>query len=260
RDPSGDDFFYFEADGYFNNPDFYPEGASIQERFSRYFPGTEINSYEAQNKLAPSIHGQRGNSRFPDTEDLNSNSAIDLTNAYFQYELPISRAVLDSMAAPERVDDYVVTEITPGGGWYQVRIPVRDFTRRGGNIQDFSLIETIRVWAAGFDAPVTVRFATFELVGSQWQKSDAIALEPEGPADTRPNATRLSISRINTDGNADTAQTPRGSVIRQSRVATGVVEDAREQAMVLRVETVMPLKQRAVSKTYSQGLDLLQYS
>lgn len=260
RDPSGDDFFYFEADGYFNNPDFYPEGASIQERFSRYFPGTEINSYEAQNKLAPSIHGQRGNSRFPDTEDLNSNSAIDLTNAYFQYELPISRAVLDSMAAPERVDDYVVTEITPGGGWYQVRIPVRDFTRRVGNIQDFSLIETIRVWATGFDAPVTVRFATFELVGSQWQKSDAIALEREVPADTSRNATRLSISSINNEENPDTYKTPRGTIISQNRLATGVVQDSREQAMVLRVENLMPGKQRAIFKTYNQGLDLLKYS
>ena len=260
HDPSGDDFFYFEADQYFNDPQFYPEGASIQERFSKYFPGTEINSFEAQNKLAPSLHGQRGNSRIPDTEDLNSNSAIDLSNAYYQYELPLSKAVIDSMAAPERVDDYVVTEITEGGGWYQVRIPVRDFTRRVGSIQDFSLIETIRVWATGFDAPVTVRFATMELVGSQWQQSESITLEREVPADTVRNDTRLSISSINNEENTDTYATPRGTIISQNRLATGSVQRAREQAMVLRVENLMPGKQRAIFKTYNQGLDLLKYS
>ncbi len=260
RDPSGDDFFYFEADQYFTDPQYYPNGASIQERFSKYFPGTEINSFEAQNKLAPSLHGQRGNSRTPDTEDLNSNSAPDLSNDYYQYELPLSRAVMDSMAAPEKVDDYVVTEITEGGGWYQVRVPVRDFTRRVGDIQDFSQIETIRLWATGFDGPVTVRFATLELVGSQWQKSERITLEREVPADTARDDTRLSISSINNEENTDTYETPRGTIISQNRLATGSVQNAREQAMVLRVENLMPGKQRAIFKTYNQGMDLLKYS
>ncbi|MEX1055459.1 MAG: cell surface protein SprA, partial [Rhodothermales bacterium] len=104
RDPSGDDFFYFGAD-YFRDPTYFPGGASIQERFLHYFPGMEINSFEAQQKLAPSIHGKRGNSRTPDSEDLNLNSAVDTENSYFQYELPLTLSVLDSLAAPNRVDD-----------------------------------------------------------------------------------------------------------------------------------------------------------
>lgn len=259
-DPSGDDFFYFESDQYFQDPKYYPGGASIQERFTKYFPSTEINSFEAQNKLATSLHGQRGNSRIPDSEDLNSNSDVDLNNSYYQYELPLSKAVIDSMAAPNEVDDYVVTEITEGGGWYQIRIPVRDFTRRVGDIQDFSLIESIRVWATGFDAPVTIRMATFELVGSQWQKSEAITHERELPSDSLLNDTRLSISSINNEENTDTYVTPRGTIISQNRLATGQTQNSREQAMVLRVENLMPGKQRAIYKTYNQGLDLLKYS
>lgn len=98
---------------------------------------------------------RRGNSRIPDTEDLNFNASIDTDNSYFEYEIPLSKAVLDSLARPDREDDYIVGAITNSKGetWYQVRIPVRNYTRRVGNIQDFSLIESIRVWTTGTACP-----------------------------------------------------------------------------------------------------------
>lgn len=259
-DPSGDDFFYFGADEYFENPVYYPSGASVQERFSRYFPGTEINSFEAQNKLAPSLYGKKGNSRLPDTEDLNINSAADIDNSYFQYELPLTPAALDSLSRPERTNDYVVTEIAPGGGWYQIRIPVRDFTRRVGNIQDFSLIESIRVWTTGHDNPVTLRFSTFELVGAQWQKSEAVTFERSLPTDILRDQTRLSVSSINNEENSTTYATPNGTIISQIRTTSGETQNAREQAMALRIENLPPGKQQAIFKTYNQEVDLLKYS
>ncbi len=259
-DPSGDDFFYFGANEYFENPTYYPNGASVQERFSRYFPSTEINSFEAQKDLAPSLYGQRGNSRLPDTEDLNINSAADIDNSYFQYELPLAPAALDSLSRPERTDDYVVTEIAPGGGWYQIRIPVRDFTRQVGNIQDFSLIESIRVWTTGHDNPITLRFPSFELVGAQWQKSEAVTFERSLPTDILRDQTRLSVSSINNEENSTTYATPNGTIISQLRTTSGEQQDAREQAMALRVENLMPGKQQAIFKTYNQEVDLLKYS
>ena len=257
-DPSGDDFFYFGANGYFENPTYYPNGASIQERFSRYFPGTEINSFEAQQELAPSLYGNRGNSRLPDTEDLNLNSAADIDNSYFQYELPLAPAVLDSLARPEHVNDYVVTETN--NGWYQIRIPIRNFSRQVGNIQDFSLIESIRVWTTGHDNPVTLRFPTFELVGAQWQKSDAVSRERNLPGDMQREQTRLSVSSINNEENSNTYAPPNGTIISQVRTATATFQNAREQAMALRVENLMPGKQQAIFKTWQQEIDLLKYS
>ncbi len=257
-DPSGDDFFYFGANGYFENPTYYPNGASVQERFSRYFPGTEINSFEAQKDLAPSLYGKRGNSRLPDTEDLNLNSAADIDNSYFQYELPLSPVVLDSLARPERINDYVVTETNDG--WYQIRIPIRDFSRRVGNIQDFTLIESIRVWTTGHDNPVTLRFPTFELVGAQWQKSEAVSRERDLPGDTQRDQTRLSVSSINNEENTSTYAPPNGTIISQIQTTSAVLQNAREQAMALRVENLMPGKQQAIFKTYQQEVDLLKYS
>ncbi len=266
RDPSGDDYHYFGDDAYFDDPTFFPGGSTFQQRFTRFFPGQELNAFESQRELETraSIEARKGNSQFPDSEDLNANSTVDSDNSYFQYEVPLSRAILDQQAAPTEVDDYVVTEITSEAGertgWYQIRIPVRDFTRTVGSIQDFRQIESIRVWTTGHEAPITVRMASLELVGSQWQKATTIALDEEDPtADPEATDTRISISNVNNEENSGSYLPPNGTIIRQDRLATGTRQDAREQSMVLRVENLYPGDQLAVFKPYNSALDLLKY-
>ncbi len=267
RDPSGDDYHYFLDDGYYTNGQYYPGGASVQQRFSRFFSGSELNSYQGQTKLSDATTAQ-GNSRLPDTEDINLNSAPDTENSYFQYELPLNLAMLDAMAAPEETNDYVINEIaTPSGtgtGWYLVRVPVRDFTRRIGTIQDFTLIESIRMWTTGHERPITLRFATLEFVGSQWRKSDDVSnsyadgeMRPVTDPLTGPN---ISIESVNNEENT-VYEIPNGAIRNRIREAqTASLRDAREQAMVLRVENVGPNQQQAVFHTWSSSMDLLRYS
>ncbi|MCH8960777.1 MAG: cell surface protein SprA, partial [Bacteroidetes bacterium] len=202
----------------------------------------------------------------PDTEDLNLNSTLDTENSYFQYELPLSLTKLDELAAPERTDDYVVEEIKnkgTGTGWYLVRIPVKDFTRRVGSIQDFSLIESIRIWTRGHTTPITMRFATLEFVGSQWRKSITVSeQDAEGamlPLEDPLTGARISIESINHEENS-TYAIPMGTVRTRIREATtGRQRDAREQSMVLRVENLKPGQQQAVFQTYTTPHDLLKY-
>lgn len=263
-DPSADDYHYFGNTQYFESPLFFPEAASFQQHFSRYFAGHELNAFETQTKLASNTSVKRGNSRFPDSEDRNLNSTVDTDNSYFQYEIPLSKSSLDSLAAPENIDDYIVGEIADaegnGTGWYQVRIPVQQYSRRVGDIQDFSLIEFMRIWTTGHEVPITMRFASLELVGSQWQKSDQIAREHDTAFDLASVDTRLTISSINNEENAETYQPPLAAVVSQSRLASGRVQNAREQSLVIRAENLRPGKQRAIFKTQNSGLDLLKYS
>jgi cell surface protein SprA len=269
-DPSGDDYHFYGNNRYFEDTRFYPSslysgGATFQQRMTRYFAGHELNSFEGQTELAENTSVRRGNSRFPDSEDINLNSTVDTENSYFQYSLPLSKAALDSLARPDRVDDFVVGQIKDGDtgretGWYQIRIPIRSFSRRVGSIQDFSKIESIRIWTTGHEVPVTLRFATLELVGSQWQKSEQIKLERELPGEEDARDTRLSISSVNNEENADVYLSPLGTVVSLTRLASGGTQNAREQAMVLRSENLYPGRQRGIFKTYSQGLDFLKYS
>ena len=204
-DPSGDDYHYFGNDQYFLDTNFYSETPTIQQRFSRYFTATELNAFETQNKLATNTSVKRGNSQFPDSEDLNLNSTIDTGNNYFEYEVPLSRAVLDEQGQPDQLDDFVVGQVTDESGnptgWYQVRIPVQKPTRVVGDIQDFSQIESLRIWTTGHTVPATIRFATLELVGSQWRKSDIVDTEllDERFPIVADDDTRLTISSINNE-------------------------------------------------------------
>ncbi len=267
RDPSGDDYHYFLDDGYFADARLYPGGASVQQRFSKFFGGHELNSYEAQTKLADATTA-RGNSRIPDSEDINLNSAPDTDNSYFQYELPLSLATLSALAAPEETHDYVINEIaTPSGagtGWYLVRIPVKDYSRKVGAIQDFTLIESIRVWTTGHSRPITLRFATLEFVGSQWRRSEAVSsLDADGevlPPEDPVTGGRISIESVNNEENT-IYEIPNGAIRNRIREAqTATLRDAREQSMVLRAENIKPNAQQAVFHTWSSPLDLLKYS
>ncbi|TDI77557.1 MAG: cell surface protein SprA, partial [Bacteroidetes bacterium] len=264
-DPSGDDFQYYGNERYFGNTEFFPRPPYLQERFSKYFPSYELNGFETQSELAENTTSPRGNSRYPDSEDQNTNSTIDIDNSYFQYELTLSSIALDSLARPEETNDYVVGEITDengvGNGWYQIRIPVKDFTRKVGSIQDFSQIESIRVWTAGHDVPITMRFASLELVGSQWQESERVLIESDGaggPDEDESN--RLTISSINNEENADVYIPPIGTIIGETRLPTGVIQESREQSLLLRKKMLLPGRQRGIFRTQNTALDLLKYS
>ena len=265
-DPSADDYFHFLDTHFFGNSQYYPGGATIQQRFSRFFAGYELNTFDAQQKLAPGLSGN-GNTRSVDTEDLNQNSSSDTDNSYFQYEVPLNLTTLDQLAQPEEVNDYIINEIagpSGGTGWYLVRIPVKDFTGQVGGIQDFTLIESIRVWTTGHTAPITLRFATLEFVGSQWRTSEAVnetnvedeLLPDEGNSLFGP---QISIESVNNEENTD-YEIPKSAV--RSRIRepqSGTVRDAREQSMVIRVQDLPSDRQLAVFRTYTSAQDLLRY-
>ncbi len=265
-DPSSDDYYYFLNESFFNNNQFFPGGATIQERFTRFFAGHELNTFDAQNKLGADGDNS-GNSRIPDTEDINLNSASDTDNSYFQYEVPLNLATLDELARPENTSDYIINEIesSEGGrtGWYLVRIPVKNFTRRVGGIQDFTLMESIRLWTTGHTSPITIRFATLELVGSQWRASDVVNAtdidgEPIPPEDPLMGA-RISIESINNE-ESPSYEIPKGAVRNRIREPqSGNIVDAREQAMVIRTSNLRANRHLAVYHTYTSPQDLLKY-
>ncbi len=269
-DPSADDYYYFLNNSFFGNNQFFPGGATIQERFTRFFAGHELNSFDAHSKLGPGGGGDAdtGNSRSPDTEDINLNSASDTDNSYFQYEVPLNLGILDEQARPENTNDYVINEIETndgtGTGWYLVRIPIRNFTRRVGAIQDFTLMESIRIWTTGHTSPITVRFATLELVGSQWRTSEVVnTTDPDGnmiPPENPFTGARISIESVNNEENSE-YEIPKGAVRNRIREArSGEIRDVREQAMVIRASDLLPNRHLAVYRTYNSAQDLLRYN
>ncbi len=273
-DPSADDFHSFQEDAFFNDGTLFPGGASLQERFSFLFPGTELNSLEAQRLIAES--GAPGSSRFPDSEDINLNLSPDLAERFFRYEVPLSEGVVDTPCTDGQTVGcnpfYVATifnentsENPSGREWYLMRIPVRtDRKEAVGGIQDFSLIETIRVWTQGHTDAATMRFATLDLVGSQWLKSERVGFDRMPVLTTEPSApagTQSFVATVNTEENPDQYEIPNGAVRSFTRDPTsGRPLPSREQSLVFRVEQLQDEASRAIFKPYTRRLDLTKYS
>ncbi len=123
------------------------------------------------------INGTEGNAqstdigRFPDTEDLNRNGNLDKVNSYFRYRIPLD--------TNSRTNPFIVSKggVDPNykTGWYLYRIPLKDTLTKIGS-PSFSNVESIRLFVNGIDTfglnqnYMRLRFAEFNLVGSQWQK------------------------------------------------------------------------------------------
>jgi len=260
EDPSADDYHNYEDDAYFNE-DVFPNGLPLQQRFSRYYAGHELSGFESQNKLAEDVTVRRGVARTPDGENLEgvSGGQVEVNNNYFQYGIPLDK--LDELAQTEGgVADYVVSKVGRNKDWYKVRIPVRDPTDKVGNIQNFDNIKSIRLWTTGHAAPVTMRFASLELVGSQWRASEAVATQPvERETIMNKGSGEIRVASINREEDP-IYESPDGAVVGQTRTATGSNRKKNEQALLMSVGELGPGQQRGVFKTFGEGIDLLKYS
>lgn len=258
-DPSGDDYHFYGNDRYFEDSDYFPNGPTLQQRFSHYYAGYELNSFAGQNRLAEDVPVRRGLTGTPDTEDLDGTGGnANITNNYYQYAIPLDS--LDQRAGSDGgATDYVVSKVGRNRDWYKVRIPVEEFTDRVGEIRDFTRIQSIRLWTTGHTAPITMRFASFELVGSQWRKSSRVAEQPvengtvidEGDGEVR-------VASINNEEDPN-YEAPVGAIVSLDRTSTGVQQRNREQALSMNIRELEPGRQRGLFKTF-QDLNLLKYS
>jgi len=188
------------------------------------------------------INGTEGNGasesgRFPDTEDLNRNGIVDLLNSYFEYEVD-----LDTTGGAKR------NPLIVGGGvngWYQVRIPLIDYTRRVGE-PSFSVVEFIRVWFTGMDEPVLVRVADFNLVGNYWQEA-------------KKNDSTFSVTTVNLEDNLD-YRSPPGVIRERDRTRPDQQIFANEQSMALVFKDIPDGESRQAFRYFSfRPLDVFNY-
>lgn len=246
QDPSNDDYVYY-AERQVSE-------LKLNKRFHRmlgYHDGNTPESSANSDKTAITLR--------PDTEGLVSASSIQQANSYFQYEIdfnPADRLQLEIGSE----GTYIVDKVTPGTSelrsWYLVRIPLSDFKRKFGDAESFQNISYMRMWMSGYERPFTLRFATFEFIGSQWRKVTELT---ETPA-TQDN---FKISTINIEENASREpfpyRQPDGSIRALNRGAQ-VQALQNEQSLVLTVDDLGPEEIHMVKRVYPGNLNLLNYS
>jgi len=176
-DPSGDDYRFFRGEYWDNNP----SGTSIIERY-KYFNNSEGNSTENFNN-DPLLNGVLSiASPMPNSEDVNNDNTMSEDEKYYQWSIDIHPNMMtvgqnyinDMMTAiPERLPNGT----NPPTKWYQFRIPVKSPEEAIGAINGFNSIRFMRVYMRGFEEPIILRFATFEMVRNTWRSYTQDLLE-----------------------------------------------------------------------------------
>lgn len=66
--------------------------------------------------------------------------------------------------------------------WYLFRVPIKSYTSKVGNINDFNSIRFMRMYLTNFEKPVVLRFATLELARGEWRTYEQNLYNGEAPA------------------------------------------------------------------------------
>ncbi|MGF1670931.1 MAG: cell surface protein SprA [Balneolaceae bacterium] len=243
EDPSNDDYIFYAESQVQNLP--------LHQRFHRLLGFTDGNTPITQGE-------KRAITNRPDTEGLVNPAVVNQTNAYFQYEIDLNPADISSLESGSP-GTFIVDQV-PGSSqqnrWFQVRIPLTEFKRRFGDINDFQNISYVRMWMSGYEKPFTVRFATFEFVGSQWRKDESINTQNDPNAD-------IKVSSVNIEENSNRRpfpyRIPEG-VIRAQNRGTQLQSLQNEQSIALEVENLSGNSIQMVKRVYPGGLNLLNYS
>jgi cell surface protein SprA len=194
-DPSSDHYFYYRSTDYDNAQ------LGTLARY-KYFNGLEGNSPVTSSGYPTS------STTLPSTEDINRDNNLSENEGYYQYRVKINSKDLD----PSQVGNNFINDVISGGGstinstavntkWYQIKIPVKDFEARYGNIEDFKSIRFIRMMVRGFSKPVVLRMAKVELIRGEWKKySYDLASEGEYLGNDDPG-TSFDVSAVNYEEN-----------------------------------------------------------
>ena len=161
NDPAGDNFRHYRGTMQDRLQ------LSILDRY-KYFNGSEGNSLDAEEDKFS------GASRTtPDIEDLNNDNTLNENESYYQYKVSLrpglmevgTNYIVDVREASVRLRNGSNSRVK----WYQFKIPIREYESRIGNIRGFKNIRFMRMFLTGFNEPIFLRFATLELVRSDWR-------------------------------------------------------------------------------------------
>ena len=252
-DPSSDDFKYTLGAEYDTKK------AGLLERYKN-FMGMENNSPVSSNNDA----FPKSNYTTPDNEDLNQDNTLSDLEEYYTYSMDLRPGQL---AVGNK---FIVDAIRPAAGtlppevnpelWYLVRIPVRQFESKVGDINGFKSIRYVRMIMTGFKEPIVLRLSNFRAVGNRWRRYTANLEDARFGEPLEPNLDNYSVSVVNVEENsaASDNKPPYVEPLRRDRDNTSTLpRRLNEQAVQLCVNDLQDGDARAIYKNVS--FDLFNY-
>jgi len=261
-DPSADDYHYYRGTDYDN------QSLGILARYKK-FNGAEGNSLPSG---SPNLWGFNESystqaSTLPNTEDVNHDNTLSETEAYYEYKVKLTaNDIKESNVGKNYITDYhQSTKPTIDGrtrtvDWYQFRIPIAEYTKKIGTIDDFKSIRFIRIYFKNVDKPVICRMAKLELVRDEWRRYNYSLISPGEYIPNDDVNTSFNLAAVNIEENG--SRKPVNYVLppgiqRQQSAATANIIKLNEQSLSLKVCGLKDGDARAAYKTLN--IDVRSY-
>jgi cell surface protein SprA len=238
NDPAGDKYHHFRGSDYDR------EEKSILDRY-KYYNGTEGNSMEGSENYSTASRS------VPDVEDIDLDYTLNETESFFQYKVSLQPDNMEVGVHPYINDMRVVKVSLPNGRedevkWFQFKIPIRQYEKKVGNIQDFKSIRFIRMYMTHFKETTHLRFGTLELVRGDWR-----TYTQNLSVNNLPDEGAINVFSVNIEENGDKEPVnyvlPPG-VTRIVDPDQAQLRQENEQALALRITDLAPSAARAVYK------------
>lgn len=252
-DPAGDDYHYSRGRDYDNLH------LGILDRY-KYINNPEGNSVSSED--SPESY-DISYKRTPDVEDINQDYTLNEYEKYYQYH--ISMRPEDLQVGQNYIVDKRVSSVKLRNGefadatWYQFRIPVDEYEKAFGGINGFTSIRFVRMFLTGFEQPIVLRFATLDLIRSEWRTYEQALPKSDGTLAAGISGS-LNVSSVNIEENGD--REPVNYVLPPG--ITRVVDPSQpqlrqdnEQALCIKVTDLESGDARAIYKNIN--IDLRQY-
>jgi cell surface protein SprA len=240
NDPAGDKYHYFRGS------DFDRDQTDILTRYKRY-NGTEGNSTASED--SPERYDVSAK-MIPDVEDLNQDNTLNENEKYYEYKISVrpkdmevgQNNIVNKRTKEVKLENGTRENVT----WYQFKIPVKEYLRKIGAIQDFKTIRFMRVYMTDFRETTILRLGTFSLVRGEWRTYThdlSNALASDG---------RLDVTSINIEEDGDREPVnyvlPPG-VTRMIDPSQSQIVQQNEQALSLKATNLGSQDARAIYKT-----------
>ena len=246
-DPANDDYHYFRGD------DLDRMEADILRRY-KYINNPQGNSPDSDSNSGRYDTSYKST---PDVEDINQDYTLNEYEKYYQYHVslrPEDMVVGRNFIVDKReVAPKLRNGQTGHWTWYEFRIPLEDYEKRVGNINDFSSIRFMRTFLTGFKHPVVLRFGTFDLVRGTWRVY-------EQNLDNSAQTGTMTTASVDIEENSDKSPVnyvlPPGIKRGQDPTQPQLVE-SNEAALQINVDNLSSGESKCVYK--NSTLDLRQY-
>jgi cell surface protein SprA len=209
KDPSGDDYTYYRGNHF-------DRSKGILARY-QHINGTEGNS-KTQNQSVEA-YGVENAARtlLPDAEDISRDNTMNEPDNYYEYKIslrPQDMYIGNNYIVDEQTSQTIVLNKKMDVKWYKLRIPIRDFEKKYGNINDFKSIRFVRIFLTNFTDTAVIRLAQMQFVRSDWRQYNLentpqrVIADPNLGLNPPADQSKIEVAHVNIEENGKRTPIP----------------------------------------------------